>query len=141
MDREKLDVFLHHFNTEGAPGLLIVEGDDSLENFCSTSIPEYGFAKSHFDAIKALESHKSICLALNQDSSGELYDLVRQYAHRAGIIQVRDVGDHSLRLAHIDVSKARLLVVIRHSEEASTLARFPKLHEVVGMTERLHMTP
>jgi hypothetical protein len=139
MSIEHMEEFLRDVDGDTEPAALIAVGsiyDRALETVSSCGYKVTGVYET---ALELLLSGAKVALQVDDELDPHLYDLLRQYSLRRGIVQV-----HELRrpagmapLLQFDIERSKLLVVVPAENEARNLARYPEFFSLVGLVERL----
>jgi|688.fasta_scaffold1134708_2 hypothetical protein len=87
-------------------------------------------------AIDALRLGKSIAIVVDQELPSDLYDIVRQYSHRRGLVQVQPKITAPPPLLQLNTTETKLLLLIPTEHERRNLERYPDLLDVVGIVQR-----
>ncbi len=136
MSNEKTSDFLRYFEQASECGALIVARERYDQALSAASDGGYCVTELYETAIAVLEGGKSVALRVDGELSKELYDLVRQYNHRRGLVQVVSREDLTPRLVQLNPAESRLLMVIPAEHEAKNVTRYPELFDLLGMVER-----
>jgi hypothetical protein len=87
-------------------------------------------------AIDALRLGKSVAIVIDQELPSDLYDIVRQYTHRRGLVQVKPKIKEAPPLLQLNTDETKLLVLIPTEHEQRNRERYPDLLDMVGLVER-----
>lgn len=134
---EKIEEFLRYVDGSTEPAALITTGAMHDKALKVASDKGYTITEVYETAIDLLARGERVAIKVSEDLSREMYDLLRQYSHRRGIIQVLPKDGKALSLLQLDTQKTKLLIVISAEQEAKQAARYPDLFDLVGMVERL----
>lgn len=137
MSIKQIKEFLDYLDGTTAPAALIAKGPmyDIAINVASEN--GYAVTEVYETAIELLSSGGSVALKITEELPVELYDLLRQYSHRQGIIQVLPKAAGKAALLQLDTQKTKLLLVVPAEHEARNTKRYPELLSLIGMVERV----
>ena len=137
MSMKKIGEFIGYLEGTTEPAALIAKG--SVYDQALSAASERGFAVTDIyeAAIELLANGESVALKVTNELPSDLYDLLRQYSHRRGIIQVLPKGGGKASLLQLDTKKTKLLIVVPAEHEARNKERYPEFMSLVGMVERV----
>ena len=137
MKKDTVTEFLFHLqgDTEGA--VLIASENSYSQALIDVEKEGYSVTEVYEDAVDFLGKGHSVALNVGRELSSDLYDLVRQYSHRRGIIQVLPKVGKVPPLLQLDTKRTKLLLVLPAEHEKRNLERYPELYELVGKVERI----
>jgi hypothetical protein len=129
--------FLGYVEKNGEPAAIIASGsgyDSALDE-----LGEDGFIVTgdYQTAIEALSAGTSVAIEASHELPSDLYDILRQYSQRRGIIQVLPKAQGVATLLQLDTQKVKLILVVDAQHEARQKERYPELFELVGMVDRI----
>lgn len=96
----------------------------------------YTPVEDYSKAIDALKLGKSVAIVVDQELSSDLYDIIRQYSHRRGLVQVKPKITAAPPLLELNTRETKLLVLIPTEHEQRNRERYPELLDMVGLVER-----
>ena len=137
MTNDTVPQFLLHLQGDSDGAMLIASEDSYAQALRDVESAGYSVTGIYEDAIGLLEKGESVALKVDRELSSELYDLIRQYSHRRGIIQVLPKARSVSPLLQLDTEHTKLLLVLSAEHERRNLERYPELFELVGKVERI----
>jgi hypothetical protein len=137
MKKDTLTEFLSHLEGDAEGAMLIASEDSYLQALQDVERGGYSVTEVYEDAVALLGKGESVALKVGREISSDLYDLVRQYSHRRGIIQVLPKAHSVTQLLQIDREQTKLLLVVPAQHEMRNLERYPELFELVGKVGRI----
>jgi hypothetical protein len=138
MDTKTLRDFLTAVKGSAAEAAALISPSDHYPQVVS-QVAEEGFAvsKRYEEALGLLAQGRSIAVTVDQELPWDLYDLVRQFCHRRGIIQVLPKVESKTPLMQLDTERTKVLIVLSKDYEERNRQRYPELFSFVGAVERL----
>lgn len=137
MSIEKIEDFFRYVDGNTEPAALVATGALHDKALILASSRGYAVTDVYETAIDSLSRGESVAIAVSEELPREIYDLLRQYSQRRGIIQVQPKEGRAPSLLQLDTEKTKLLVLIPAEKEAKQTVRYPELFDLVGMVERL----
>ena len=137
MTNDTVPQFLLHLQGDSDGAMLIASEDSYAQALRDVESAGYSVTGIYEDAVGLLEKGESVALKVDRELSSELYDLIRQYSHRRGIIQVLPKARSVSPLLQLDTEHTKLLLVLSAEHERRNLERYPELFELVGKVERI----
>jgi hypothetical protein len=137
MSIEKVEEFLRCVDGSTEPAALITTGATHDKALKVASDKGYAITEVYEAAIDLLGRGERVAITVSEDLPRDIYDLLRQYSHRRGIIQVLPKEGKAPALLQLDTEKTKLLIVIPAEQEAKQATRYPELFDLIGMVERL----
>lgn len=137
MTNDTVPQFLLHLQGDSDGAMLITSEASYAQALADVESAGYSVTGTYEDAVGLLEKGESVALKVDRELSSELYDLIRQYSHRRGIIQVLPKARSVSPLLQLDTEHTKLLLVLPAEHERRNLERYPELFELVGKVERI----
>lgn len=137
MTNDTVPQFLLHLQGDSDGAMLITSEASYAQALADVESAGYSVTGTYEDAVGLLERGESVALKVDRELSSELYDLIRQYSHRRGIIQVLPKARSVSPLLQLDTEHTKLLLVLSAEHERRNLERYPELFELVGKVERM----
>ena len=137
MTNDTVPQFLLHLQGDSDGAMLITSEASYAQALADVESAGYSVTGIYEDAVGLLEKGESVALKVDRELSSELYDLIRQYSHRRGIIQVLPKARSVSPLLQLDTEHTKLLLVLSAEHERRNLERYPELFELVGKVERM----
>jgi hypothetical protein len=137
MTNDTVPQFLLHLQGDSDGAMLIASEASYAQALADVESAGYSVTGIYEDAVGLLEKGESVALKVDRELSSELYDLIRQYSHRRGIIQVLPKARSVSPLLQLDTEHTKLLLVLSAEHERRNLERYPELFELVGKVERI----
>ena len=137
MTNDTVPQFLLHLQGDSDGAMLITSEASYAQALADVESAGYSVTGIYEDAVGLLEKGESVALKVDRELSSELYDLIRQYSHRRGIIQVLPKARSVSALLQLDTEHTKLLLVLSAEHERRNLERYPELFELVGKVERI----
>ena len=136
MEDKKIAELLNTLALSHEAGLIVVSAANQAAVLEATTAAGYHATGDYDDAVKNLEQGRSVAIMLTHTSPFGVYEMLRQYTHRRGIVQVANPMDGALRLLQLDPVVTKLVGIVSSGEEARVIERFPGLMDSVGMVLR-----
>ncbi|MFO0416724.1 MAG: hypothetical protein ACK5Y6_05490 [Pseudomonadota bacterium] len=132
---QKLRDLITHLREAATAGALLAP--KSEWEIALKTIAEAGYTPvaEYTKAIDALREGKSVAIVVEQDLSSDLYDIVRQYSHRRGLVQVKPKITAAPPLLQLNTNETKLLLLIPTEHEQRNRERYPDLLDMVGCVE------
>jgi hypothetical protein len=137
MSTQKIEDFLRYVDGNTEPAALVTTRSMHDKALKIASDKGYAVTEIYETAIDHLSRGESVAIKVSEELPKDIYDLLRQYSQRRGIIQVLPKEGRALSLLQLDTQKTKLLVVIPSEKEARQAVRYPELFDLVGIVERL----
>jgi hypothetical protein len=137
MKRDKVEEFLRYVREGSESAALLAPKEDYEQALEVAQEHGYGVTDIYQTAIDLLAQGESVALKIGKGISSEIYDLIRQYSCRKGLVQVLPTEGRALSLLQLDTRKTKLLLVVDAEHERRNLEVYPELLDMVGMVERL----
>jgi hypothetical protein len=137
MSINKIEDFLRYVDSNIEPAALITTRPMHDKALQMASDRGYAVTEIYETAVHSLSKGESVAIKVSEELPKEIYDLLRQYSQRRGIIQVLPKEGQAPALLQLDTQKTKLLIVIPSEKEAKQNIRYPELFNLVGMVERL----
>lgn len=138
MENIQITELLHTLASSDEAGLIVVSAASHAALLDAITAAGYHTTDDYDEAVNNLEQGRSVAVMLSHSSPFGVYEMLRQYTHRRGIVQVVDPIDGSLRLLQLDPAVTKLVGIISSGDEARVLERFPGLMDTVGIVLRSH---
>lgn len=137
MSIKRVEEFLGYVDGTTEPAALIAKGPMYDKALSVASDNGYAVTEAYETAIEHLSSGESVALKVTGEIPSDLYDLLRQYSHRRGAIQVLPKVAGTAPLLQLDAEKTKLLLIVPAEYEAKNTTRYPELLSLVGLVERV----
>ena len=137
VEADVLGTFMPLFMKAREAGMLVAQNRYQLARVhAELSTTHLSFASSWQGTLRNLALDVPVAALLSAPIGREFFEIVHQYQHRSGMIQIID--NHSLELTtvHCNPGKARLLLVVE-SSELEKIEEYTPLQEEISLTRRL----
>jgi hypothetical protein len=137
MSADKLGSFLRY-----AAGIAEPAAVFATQPLCDSALDAarawgHGVTADYATAIAHLASGRSVAIKVGAEFPSDLYDLLRQYSHRRGIVQVLPKVDGISPLLEVNTETTKILLVVPAEHEAKLSERYPEFLSLIGLIERL----